>query len=238
MIEEIGLSRQNDNRYRQTKLDYRMQGQRINNWDRLYQGDHVPQWEDLKPNREFLSLIRAHCSPGTRVLEIGAGLGHNALALARGGVDVTASDCSENAVRRCAEMAGQDEISVECRVLDVMRLPPDIGTYDLVFDKGCWHTFFEREFQKRFVEQIGTLLAEGGLWINATGSADNPDDPDDSEIDSYPRWTLGEIVRDVEACFEILQVRKGRYGYREDTRFRTWEGVFKKRRDKCVHRAR
>lgn len=134
--------------------DHLTRGQIISNWDDIYRDDNNPQWEDLEPNREFLSLIQGYCSPGMRVLEVGSGLGHNALALARMGIDVTASDCSQNAVRRCGEMAGQERVSMTCRVLDIMCLPADVGTYDLVFDKGCWHTFFEDGHKERYVEQI------------------------------------------------------------------------------------
>ncbi len=204
-------------------------GQLISNWDDIYRGDNQPQWEDLEPNREFLSLIQGYCSSGMRVLEVGSGLGHNALALARMGVDVTASDCSQNAVRRCSEMADHEGVSMQCRVLDIMRLPADVGTYDLVFDKGCWHTFFEDGRRKQYVEQIAGLLPDGGIWINSTGSADTSDSPDDPGAETYPRWKLDEIVRLVDGRFEVLQFRRGHYGYHGERRFLTWEGVFRKR---------
>lgn len=207
-----------------------MEGQLIHNWDDIFQGDNVPPWEDLEPNLEFLSLIQAYCSPGMKVLEVGCGLGHNALALCRMGIDVTASDCSENAIRRFVEMAEKENVPVRHRVLDIMSLQPDRGNFDLVFDKGCWHSFFELDARNKYVDQICNLLADNGIWVNASGSADNIDDPNDPNLDTYPRWTLGEIVQLAESRFEILQVRKGRYGYHNERDFRTWEVVLKKRK--------
>lgn len=207
-----------------------MKGQLIHNWDDIYQGDNVPPWEDLEPNHEFLSLIQSYCSPGMKILEIGSGLGHNALALYRMGFDVTASDYSENAVQRFVEMTQKEGVSIKYRVLDIMSLQPNAGTYDLVFDKGCWHSFFEPDARNRYVDQIFSLLNENGIWVNASGSADNIDDPNDSNLDTYPRWSLGELIQGVESCFEVLQVRKGKYGYTKERDFLTWEVVSKKRK--------
>ena len=209
-----------------------MQGQLIDNWNDLYQNSKVPQWEDLEPNRDFLSLVQTFSAPQMKVLEIGCGLGHNALALARTGIDITASDFSKNAVERCAEMAHMEGIVIQCRTLDIMCLPSDIGKCDLVFDKGCWHTFFTKESREKYVLQMCSLLTDGGLWINSSGSADNIDSPNDPNVDTYPRWTLGEIAQLVEPRFEILRVRRGRYGYREGNSFYTWESVFRKKANK------
>ncbi len=210
-----------------------MQGQIINNWNDLYCEESLPPWEDLEANQEFVSLISAHCQPGMKVLEVGAGLGHNALALAKLGVDVCATDYSVNAVTRCAKMANMAGVELHARCLDIMEIPEDFDVFDLVFDKGCWHTFFDRDTRQRFVEQVCHLLVDGGLWINSTGSADTNDDPNDSDVATYPRWTLADVVGFAEPYFNILQVRSGLYGYHEGRRFLTWESVFRKRANKA-----
>ena len=87
----------------------RMEGQLIHNWDQIFQKDNIPPWEDLEPNLEFLSLIKAYSSPEMKVIEIGCGLGHNALALNRMGINVLATDYSKNAVARLAEMAKKEK---------------------------------------------------------------------------------------------------------------------------------
>jgi cyclopropane fatty-acyl-phospholipid synthase-like methyltransferase len=207
-----------------------MEGQLIHNWDELFYGDNIPPWEDLEPNLEFLSLVQAYCKPGMKVLEIGCGLGHNALALSKLGIDVTATDFSKNAVLRFVKMAERAEIAVKHRVLNLMDLPTDPGNFDLIFDKGCWHSFFERDARNKYVDQICHLLSDSGIWINSSGSADNIDDLDDPNLKTYPRRSLEEIVQSVESRFEILQVRKGRYGYHDKRNFLTWEIVLKKRK--------
>lgn len=205
-----------------------MEGQLIHNWDEIFQKDSIPPWEDFEPNIEFLSLIKTYCSPEMKVIEIGCGLGHNALALNRMGIDVLATDCSKNAIRRLAEMAKKEKTIIKNRVLDIMDLPSDLGKFDLVFDKGCWHSFFDSNARRKYVSQIHTILKDNGIWINSSGSSENLDDPKDIDLETYPRWKLGGIVEMVESWFEILKAQKGVYGYHGERNFCTWEIVLKK----------
>jgi SAM-dependent methyltransferase len=207
-----------------------MEGQLIHNWDEIFRRDNSPPWEDSRPNPKFLSLIQSYCRPDMKVIEIGCGLGHNALALRKMGIDVLATDHSENAIRRLVEMAEKARIPIKNRILNLMEIPSDFEHFDLVFDKGCWHSFFELNVRIKYVNQICKLLKKNGIWINSSGSADNIDDPGDTNLGTYPRWKLGEIVQLVESRFEILKVQKGIYGYHGEREFCTWEIVLKKRK--------
>lgn len=206
-----------------------MEGQLIHNWDEIFQKDSIPPWEDFEPNLEFLSLIKSYCVPEMKVIEIGCGLGHNALALNRMGINVLATDCSKNAIRRLTEMAKKEKTILKIKVLNIMDLPSDLGEFDLVFDKGCWHSFFDSDTRKKYVSQIYTILKDNGIWINSSGSSENLDDPKDPNLETYPRWKLSQIVEMVEPRFEILKVKKGVYGHYNERNFNTWEIVLKKR---------
>ena len=89
--------------------------------------------------------------------------------------------------------------------------------------------------ERMYVTQVCTLLCEGGIWVNSSGSADNPDDPSDPHVGSYPRLTLSDITSLVEPHFEIIQIRRGQYGNNTGKDFYTWEGVFKKRANQAIH---
>jgi len=204
----------------------------------MYAGRAIPPWESNSPDLSFLSFIRAYIRQDMKILEVGSGLGHNALALARSGFDVTASDVAPHSVRRCAELANREQVEMHCQVLDVLHPPKCFGKYDLIFDKGCWHSFFIEAERKAFAVKMSVLLVEGGLWINGTGCADNEDDPNDPNVSTYPRWTLGEIISYTEECFEILQVRKGVYGRTKGNNFLIWQTAFKKRANKTSERTR
>ena len=75
-----------------------MNAQLIENWDDLYEGDNIPQWEDEVPNKEFCQFVLTYVEPGMRVLELGSGLGINAIELAKCSVNITVSDISKNAI--------------------------------------------------------------------------------------------------------------------------------------------
>jgi ubiquinone/menaquinone biosynthesis C-methylase UbiE len=59
-------------------------------YDRLYQANPIMAWM----RRENLAAIRAAFAPGSRLLEIGCGTGDEALALAREGYQIVATDIS------------------------------------------------------------------------------------------------------------------------------------------------
>ena len=207
-----------------------MEAQLIDNWDDLYQGDNVPQWEDLEYNVQFCEYVFGHCTSDMRILELGAGLGHNAIHLAKNGLSVIASDVSSNAVKRCKALALEAGVNLQCEVIDIFSLSGHEGAFDMVYEKGCWHTFFNDSSRTDFALAVSSLLSDQGKWISSSGSADNNDDPDDPRLETYPRLTLQQIALAVEGCFEIQNVRKGWYGESEGRKFMTWECLFQKRK--------
>jgi SAM-dependent methyltransferase len=209
-------------------------GQLIENWDELYDGYRIPQWEDLEVNIDFCFLISKYCTKDMRILEVGAGLGHNAIYLADKGFDITASDVSPNAVARCSDMAHESNVNLRTKVIDVTV--PTSEQYDLIYEKGCWHTFFDPSKRSDFARAIALMLPENGYWISACGSADNLDDQNDSNLQMYPRLRLSQIVTAVENYFEVVEVKKGCYGTKPALDFITWECVFKKRANMAVER--
>ena len=208
-----------------------MNEQLIDNWDEQYEGLNVPQWEDTTPNTAFCHFILENSTPGMRVLELGAGLGYNAIYLAQNGLKVTASDISDNAVNRSLNLARYSSVSIQGITLDIMNI--DAGTasepFDIVMDKGCLHSFFDSKSRKLFSENVRLLLKDNGVWFTAIGSADNNDDPDDPNLLTYPRLSLQQMAEATEKAFEILRIQKGKYGSGKDKEFITWECQLRKR---------
>ena len=113
--------------------------------------------------------------------------------------------------------------------MDIFSIPDDIGKFKLIYDKGCWHSFFEAQFKRKYVKAIEKLLLENGYWINSAGSSDHKDQEDDPNKNTYPRLSLTEIATHTEDLFKIELTQKGMYGKNEGKDFITWETVFKKR---------
>nr|WP_319493309.1 class I SAM-dependent methyltransferase [uncultured Desulfobacter sp.] len=211
-----------------------MSSQLIKNWDDLYEGDGIPQWEDLDFNSQFCDFVSGHATGEMRILELGAGLGHNAIHLARQGLNIIASDISNNAMERCQSLARKSNVPLESRVIDICNITGNEGLFDMIYEKGCWHSFFDDNYREQFVTAVFSLLKENGYWVSSSGSADNDDDPNDPDLETYPRLTLQQISKASEEHFKIKKVQTGWYGGNR-VNFQTWECLFQKRPNKKMH---
>ncbi|MGF1665326.1 MAG: methyltransferase domain-containing protein [Acidimicrobiia bacterium] len=134
-------------------------------WSLGYRSERTP-WDMRRPHPELTRRLEADPSLGCesvgRVLVPGCGRGHDALALASAGWDVTAvdiADALEGIARPTLEAAG-----VRFELGDVFSIDPLAigGPFDLVFD----HTFFcalEPGERPRFGEMADVMLVRKGV---------------------------------------------------------------------------
>ena len=118
------------------------------------------------------------------------GNGHNAVALAKLGYRVIATDLSKTAVARALNLAREQGVRLDCRVLDVFNHSLLEQPIDVVYEKGVLHTFFSATSRDSHINAVSELLPEGGLWISVSGSAENADPKDDPDAHVYPRLKL------------------------------------------------
>ena len=111
------------------------------------------------------ALLRDHDRPVRRVLDAACGIGTQALPLARVGYDVTATDVSAAAVRRCAREAARRDLRVATSVADMRSLR--VGRFDAVIavDNALPHLLTDADLAlacgslHRALEPGGVLLA-------------------------------------------------------------------------------
>lgn len=110
----------------------------IERWDRPYRSAQPPGWDTGRPAEELVRAVEeGHVKP-CRVIELGCGTGTNAVYLAGLGFDVTAVDVAPTALGVADAKARAAGVRVRWVLADALRLP-DLGTFDLVFDRGCYH---------------------------------------------------------------------------------------------------
>lgn len=94
-------------------------------------GDYTRVAEALEPHAEALADA-CEVQPGTKVLDVAAGNGNFALAAARRGAIVTATDLTPNMVELGRDRSSAAGAAIMWSEADAEQLPFDDGTFDVV----------------------------------------------------------------------------------------------------------
>lgn len=128
-------------------------------WNDVYL-EGTPGWDKGRASPPIARMIgEGIVPPGGWVCVVGAGKGHEAVALAKAGYRATAVDFAEEAVK--AMRAAHAMLDIQQR--DIFTLPAD---FTATFDAICEHTCFCAIDPKRRVEYadaMRTCLKPGGL---------------------------------------------------------------------------
>lgn len=130
-------------------------------WDRMYRGE--PSWDLGHPDPLLLDALssRGIRGPG-RALDVGCGTGDNVVALARLGFDTTGVDLASRALARAGAKADAAGVQATFLRADVTRLGPQMGTYDVVVDRGLLMSLFGERARRTYAECLSRLVAPGG----------------------------------------------------------------------------
>ncbi len=121
-------------------------------WDARYRGASP----SFTPSA-FLAELDALLPRRGRALDLGGGVGNNALALARRGVDVTLADISPVGLALAQEEAMRTGNHLEIVALDLDGDPPPAGPWDLIVQANYLH--------RPLFGRYPALLAPGGLLV-------------------------------------------------------------------------
>jgi SAM-dependent methyltransferase len=173
-------------------------------------------WDSGTPDAQLAQLVEAGRLPKGRALDVGSGTGTNARYLASHGYDVVGVDLSPLAVER-ARATPVVTGSVEFRQLDFLQEKLSAGSFDLIFDRGCFHVFDSEAEQARFAERIAECLAPQGLWVSLLGSTEGPE-----RDHGPPRRSARDIVGAVEPSLAIVRLSEMEFDADLPTRVKAW----------------
>ncbi|HEY0720907.1 MAG TPA: methyltransferase domain-containing protein [Gammaproteobacteria bacterium] len=142
--------------------------------------------------RDNLHLLPA----GGRALDLAAGLGGNALLLARRGFDTHAWDISEIAMAQLQQQAAQQQQTIHCLARDIVAQPPEANSFDLIVVSR----FLDRTLCP---PAITAALKPGGLLFYQTWSVDSSGGPGNPAY----RLQRNELLR-LFAGLEIILYRE------------------------------
>jgi len=171
-------------------------------WEKEYARGETP-WDSGVPSSELRRALRAGQLPGATALELGCGTGTNAMELARNGYRVTAVDFVESAVNQAREKARSSSLEVDFVLGDVTAI--DLGgPYDVVFDRGLYHTVRTINLPA-FLKMLERVAHRGARWLSLMGNANEPMN------EGPPVVREDEFCAELEPLFKILEVREFRF---------------------------
>lgn len=134
--------------------------------------ERLPYWADLWPSALVLaSRVAAGPlpglpprDPGTRLLELGCGMGLVSVAAARAGYDVLATDYYTDALDFTRLNAWRNGVVLRTRHVDWRAVPPDLGRFDVILASDV---LYERAYAGHVADILLHALTVGGVAIIA-----------------------------------------------------------------------
>jgi len=135
-------------------------------WDALYERGETP-WETNDPDPSLLAVL-AETPPPRSLLDVGAGTGAFAIQSAKQGYRVVAADTSDVALAHARKRNGGDIVFF---VHDDIRATRLRSTFDIVVDRGCFHTLRDSDTEG-YVRSMQSLCGARARLLLVHDAAD------------------------------------------------------------------
>lgn len=173
-------------------------------YELMYRYSFVPIPFDAGPRDELVGLVETgRIKPG-RAIDLGSGTASNAIYLAQHGFDVTGVDYAPAAIEMGHLRAGEAEVEVTFIEDDLTDLQHLTGTFDLLVDYGCLHSFSHKS-RSLYVKNTLPLTHQGSLFLLV--SFERPFRWWEPRLNDLLGWSMplepGEVERRFGEFFEI-----------------------------------
>lgn len=164
-------------------------------------------------------MFRDRLAPGARLLEIGAGTGHDGAYLRQEGFAVVATDLSAAMVEHCQAKG------IEAHVMDFLHLNFPAGSFDAVFAMNCLLHVPNHDLPAALAA-VRAVLRPGGLFFvgvyGTNASAEGPIDDDQHQPPRFFSWRTDEQLQSyaTDARFDVVDfhpVDTGNYRFQSLT---------------------
>ncbi len=181
-------------------------------------------WDIKRADFNLKNMLKSFPVEACKALDIGCGTGDNAIWLAKEGFDVSGIDLSSKAIEMAIDKAREAGVKANFQTIDFFKEEVSGSSFGFIFDRGCFHTFQEKEERIVFAEKVNKLLSKDGLWLSLIGNYD------DGRLDiGPPKRKALEVVEVVEPYFEILSIEQGHFDSNDEVPSKIWVCLMRKR---------
>jgi SAM-dependent methyltransferase len=170
-------------------------------WNERYKTGNLP-WDTNEADEHLVHLVATKTILPGKALDVGCGTGTNSLWLARQGFSVLGVDIAREAIDLANVKNNDKSLSCEFAYMDFLHDNSLAQSYDLVYDRGCFHSFDKEEERLLFARQVSRVLKTNGIWVSLIGSTEGAP----REM-GPPRRSANDVVKAIEPYLEILELR-------------------------------
>jgi len=181
--------------------------------------DQKPVWERKHAAHEhenlrhlpspLAELIEPKLPPHSNILELGCGVGRDAVFFTSKGHDVIATDSSETVIKQDQEHF--PDTGVEFGVLDMREpLPYKSETFDVIYSNLALH-YYSHKQTREIVEEIAGKLKSNGLLVFACKSVDDFHHGNGMEVEKNIFVSKSGHVRHLFSITYTKQLLEGLY---------------------------
>lgn len=190
--------------------------QRID-FDALYRGEspgeglpavQTPPWDTKAPKENVITWCTNGWIHG-QVLDVGCGLGDNAVFLAKNGFHVTGLDISPTALATAEQRAREAGVEVTFAVSDSTTLDGYTAAFDSVIDSGMFHCL-DDDGKRAYAAAVHRATRPGATLLMSCFSDAIPPD-EEWPRPSVPEQTLRDVLGDAGwdiVSLEPVRVRR------------------------------
>lgn len=191
-----------------------------------------------KPDENLVEYFgTGRMQPGN-VLELGSGPGRNAIYFAEKGCKVDAVDLSRESIDWAKERAIERGLEVNFIHDNIFNVQIDAGTYDMVYDSGCFHHIAPHRRNNYIELVLRALRPEGHFAITCFVEGGELGGSDIMDWEVYRQRSLNgglrfteERLRAIFKNLEEIEIRKMRKAEKNEEVFGVsalWTALFRK----------
>lgn len=181
-------------------------------------------WELDRPDKNLIAIVDDFPISPCRALDIGCGTGANAVWLAEQGFHAAGTDFSALAIDQARARTENTDLGIQFYERDFLTQRVGDADFQFLFDRGCFHSFDDREERQAFAQNAHAHLSDQGLWLSLMGNTDA-----EPRTEGPPMRSALDIVQAVEPWFELLFLKSDFFDSEQESPARSWNCLMRKR---------